>query len=806
MFAFLVWRHCVPLLRVAEGGVTREMEQPVATPHNGAGMRFGGQARRRDDALDKPASSCCLEAPMNDLDIFPFHVLCGAYQGEGLAIPPFGRFEVGAPSRGREPKWLTGLLEASGPADLASLSSNSWAVIELGVDDFARLDLVKTGGLSSRVVRFRSGFVRYRGERRTALDVFAAVTSGATSSALLSLQDRTGIARIGTYGNAIAGDESFARAGRRGVATCGRRGLAMAGDGGTAQAADGGLAIVESGGVARAGERGVVLVQTGRGGIAVAGDEGLALSLAPDSAVQGGRESVVVLREGGASMSVGPQGIGVSAGSVNAIDVHDGGVAVHAAPLVPGALFRLGRDALLIFQVQGAGGRIAFRALAPASEDVRAGVIHEYAVRGILSREGLSQRYLDITANPMEEMPTVGLEPHGELPRLPATVSAAVEFATQGPWWDAASAHDPQAWILPQPLEDKDLVVLTRALPAAELEAGRTDGGWWLGAPWGRGDAGLLPGAPCALVRVDGTYEGRSKPSGAIAFRRGTAFYRGTLRGALAALCAMGRDPQWGLRLALAGSGGIARVPVGFVEIAPLPDIVDETERHPLQAAAATVVRGDRAIGPHPTLAIAGDEGWAISGGEAHAGRGGFACVFGRGVARAGQGGLAIAERGRAVAGDGGIAWSRPACGDAGLSRHVSGGGQAEAGSLGVAIAGLDGAVATTQDRGISVAMAAGTAHCGANGVAVGGGAGAVQAGGGDGAVVVARRGRVQGKAGTLLVAQDEPSGRWVWGVVGENGIAPDTDYIASKGRLEPWATTKAMRAPKQRRPDSRST
>ena len=53
MLGSLVRHHCVPLLRVAGGGVTREMEQPVATPHNGAGMRFGGQVRRRDDALDR---------------------------------------------------------------------------------------------------------------------------------------------------------------------------------------------------------------------------------------------------------------------------------------------------------------------------------------------------------------------------------------------------------------------------------------------------------------------------------------------------------------------------------------------------------------------------------------------------------------------------------------------------------------------------------------------------------------------------------------------------------------------------------
>lgn len=733
---------------------------------------------------------------MAELKTFPFYVLCGVTQGWWLRIPPFGRFEL-VPAKGTVPVWLTGLLEASGPAYLAHLTCPLWAVIELDVDDHAKLDLIKDGTVSERIVRFRSGFVVYRGDRRTALDVFTTMTSGAAaSSPLRSLQDKTGVARTGNYGVAIAGDEGFAEAGRYGSAECGAFGVAMAGDRGSAQAGAYGLAVAGEGGVAKAGNGGVAVRRFGSGGMAEVGDSGVAASQEAECAVKGGRGSVVVSQAGG-QMFVGPEGIGVAIMPVKAVVVSDDALAIHRAPLEPGTLIWLGRSATLIFRERVVGLAGVARSISTESEEVRAGAVYEYTERGFRLIPDLTRSYFDSVDEPeMEYLPP------DDSPQPSVETKDVTFFGTQRPWWDEAFSHDSKAFILKEAIGEADLVVLTRVIADAELKAGRTDGGWWLGAPWGQGDAGLQPGAPCALVRVEGAHELRQEQGEAVAFRSGTMLYRGTLRGALAALCALGKDPQWGSRVALAKGGGTARVPVGLVEVPEPPEMVDETERRPLDKPDVVVLRGDRTIGAQPSLAIAREDGWAICGGEAHAALGGMACAFGYGVAYAYIKGVAICERGRAVADQfSNIAWSRLVHGDeVGIHGGITG-GQAVAGSDGVAVASRDGGSATTTGlKGISVAMAAGVAVCRGGGVAIGAGKGSVQAQGGRMSVVVTRHGRVRGEEYALLVARDEHSGQWVCGVVGRQGIAPNVDYVARDGRLEPWLVSKTALQQRRRR------
>lgn len=735
-----------------------------------------------------------LEVSVAELKTFPFYVLCGVTQGWWRRIPPFGRFEL-LPAKGTVPVWLTGLLEASGPAYLAHLTCPSWAVIELDVEDHAKLDLIKDGTLSERIVRFRSGFVVYRGDRRTALDVFATMTSGAAaSSPLRSLQDKTGVARTGDYGVAMAGDEGFAEAGRYGSAECGAFGVAMAGERGTALAGSHGLAVAGDGGVAKAGNGGVAVRRAGSGGMAEVGDSGVAIAQEAECAVKGGRGSVVVLQVGG-QMFVGPEGIGVAIMPVKTVVVSDDALAIHRPPLEPGTLIWLGRNATLIFRERFAGQWRGARSISTESEEVRAGAVYEYTERGFRLIPDLTRSYFDS----VDELETEYLPPD-DSPKPSVETKDFPFFGTQRPWWDEAFSHDSEAFILKEAIGEADLVVLTRAIPDADLKAGRTDGGWWLGAPWGQGDVGLQPGAPCALVRVEGAHELRQEQGGAVAFRSGTTLYRGTLRGALAVLCALGKDPQWGSRVALAKRGETARIPVGFVEVPKPPEMVDETERPPLDKPDVVVLRGDRAIGAQPSLAFAREYGWAICGGEAHAAWGGMACAFGHGVAYAYVKGVAICESGRAVSDHySSIAWSRLVHGDeVGIHGGITG-GQAVAGPRGVAVASRDGGSATaTGLRGVSVVMAAGVAVCGGAGVAIGAGKGSVQAQGGRMSVVVARHGRVRGDKYALLVARDERSGHWVCGLVGQDGIAPNVDYVARNGRLEPWLVSKT--APKQRR------
>ncbi|MEP9368775.1 hypothetical protein [Xanthobacter sp. VNH20] len=732
---------------------------------------------------------------MPELKTFPFYVLCGVTQGWWLRIPPFGRFEV-VPAKGTVPVWLTGLLEASGPAYLAHLTCPLWAVIELDVDDHAKLDLIKDGTLSERIVRFRSGFVVYRGDRRTALDVFTTMTSGAAaSSPLRSLQAKTGVARTGDYGVAIAGDEGFAQAGRYGSAECGAFGVAMAGERGTALAGSHGLAVAGDGGVAKAGNGGVAVRRFGSGGMAEVGDSGVAAAQEAECAVKGGRGSVVVLQVGG-QMFVGPEGIGVAIMPVKTVVVSDDALAIHRPPLEPGTLIWLGRNATLIFRERFGGQWRGTRSISTESEDVRAGAVYEYTEHGFRLIPDLTRSYFDS----VDELETE-YSPPDDSPKPDVETEDFPFFGTQRPWWDEAFSHDSEAFILKEAIGEADLVVLTRAIPDADLKAGRTDGGWWLGAPWGQGDAGLQPGAPCALVRVEGAHEVCQEQGGVVAFRSGTTLYRGTLHGAVAALHALGKAPQWGSRLALAERGETARVPVGFVEVPSPPEMVDETERHPLEKPDVVVLRGDRAIGAQPSLAIARAEGWAICGGEAYAGREGMACAFGHGVARADQRGLAICERGRAVVEKAGIAWSRLVHGDdLGVHGGVTGGQAITNGWEGVAVASRDGGSAATGIKGISVVMAAGVAVCGGGGAAIGAGKGSVQAQGGRLSVVVARHGRVRGDKYALLVARDKHSGQWVCGLVGQDGIAPNVDYVARNGRLEPWLVSKTALQQRRRR------
>ncbi|HEV7328328.1 MAG TPA: hypothetical protein VGN91_24985 [Bosea sp. (in: a-proteobacteria)] len=746
---------------------------------------------------------------MRKLNAFPCFVLCGPFQGYGPALPAFGRFErIEWPmySRGdfTRPLRFTGMLDLDGPHALAYLHDSEWAVVQIDRDDPCDWVKREDGTVEPGLVCFASGFVLFRGPRRTALNIFTAYKSGMPLKTPLSaFQDRTGVASAGDFGVAIAGDEGFARAGFCGVAQAGmaeRRGssdifaevdwsgywafgVALAGVRGNASAGREGIAVVESGGHARAAHSGVAIARRhprkigiarghfGKFSVVEAGGSGIAISQASEGSVTVEAQGVAVATENTRWLAVGRGGIGVAQGDVEQLDIADDALVV-AAGLESAIRFRLGRRATLIMRHRRTEGVV--RVFTTCGGNLEPKV---YSYWDDELHEESTDRLGSVDIEPWESEKDDAVS---------LSKSPAPAFPSGLPWWVAARNHDPEAEILQEPIREGEIVVLCGNIPAAELAAGRKDGKLWLGALMGQGDLPLSDGAQCCLVRVEGEHalgQGRGEMVG---FRQGTALYRGTLRGAVASLRAVGADKVLDGHIALAGPGGVARVASRMDPVPlPPPHPADIEERY--YGTPSNLLRGDRTIGRYPSLAVAGDEGFAICDGEAHAGDRGVACTRGLGVARAGANGLALCENGRAIAGESGIALSLPLT----YPGELDHGGQAVAGEHGIAIAEWNGTTAIAGESGIAIARgpSGGQARAGDLGVAIGAGGEQVAVHGGGHAVVVAKRGRVSGFDGALLVAWDEATKRWVHGLVGRDGIEPGVAYVARNGRFEPWTS-----------------
>ncbi|MEP9367935.1 hypothetical protein [Xanthobacter sp. VNH20] len=728
---------------------------------------------------------------MQKLDDFPYLVLSSATQSYDLALPSFGRFEriewpLDSEGEFKRPLRFTGLLDLEAPHALAHLDSLVWAVVQIDQDDPCEWAAGEDGTMQPGVVRFASGFVLFRGARETALSIFAAYKSGASLKTPLSaFQDRSGVAIAGDYGTAIAGDEGFARAGFCGLAKAGtpgtlnpRRplreveyssfGVALAGVRGTAFAGTAGVAVVESGGTARAGNCGVAIARSGGNLCTVeVGREGIAISRATDGMVIAGDKAVAVASSGGRWLKVGHGGIGVAMKHMETLVIADEALVIAAASQ-HNSRVRLGRQATLICRL---GADSGFTRITTCGGALEPGT---YSIwNGELTRHTRDENVevLDISFLAWKEKAKA---------RAP---SQAPTFASGVPWWEAARSHDPLAEILPEAMQEGQIILLCADIPSAELEAGRKDGEWWLGAPFGQGELPLIDGALCCLVRVEGEHAFEQGGGEAVCFQRGTALYRGSLRGAVAALRAIGADTALDGHVALAGHGGVARVPSRMEPMPPPPPSHLYHTDELIVETPYNVLRGDRTMGRDTTLAVAGDEGFAICDGEAHAGDYGVARVTGLGVARVGRGGLAFCETGRALAGELGIALSRRSGGERRTSSGLAAGGW-----CGIAISEPDGSAAIAGNGGIAIAMGTGMARVGTHGVAIGPTSKTVDLHGGSDSVVVARDGRVSGDNRALLVAWDAGTERWIAAEVGRNGLEPGIPYVARNGRFEPEA------------------
>lgn len=744
---------------------------------------------------------------------FPFYVLCGADQGSYSKLPAYGRFKIWTPEP-YDPDWYRGLPKLDGPHDLAFLDSCLWAVVELGGTDHFDVDYTEDGAEIAGLARFRTGFALFRGDRQTALEIFAAMTGrAAPSTPLLSRQDRTGVAIAPDNGVAIAGDEGFARAGRNGLAEAGAggvlagrpdefdrgtRGVALAGYDGTAIVGVGGLALVDSGGRAQAGADGIAVARPGTGSTVEVGSGGVAVSLADKGIVKAGEKAVAVAREGGFMLEIGPRAIGVATRSVSRLVIDDGALVVHSA-FTGRCAVRLGHTATLIFRDPELDN--TFRILSTATGDLPPP--GEYFYEWGSWRPSTDSDLRSWTPSSYQ----IEFAKAERAARYDAPAPPAPSFETRGPWWEAARDHDDEAEIHPEAVGDGAIVVLTSNIPAADLAAGRSDGRWWFGSPWGQRAGNLTEGVLCCLVRIEGETSAGEGDDDAVGFRNGTALYRGSLRGAVAALRAMGAEVAWGDRIALAGHGGVARVQAGRVMMSVYPEHgsepVEDTSRPDHLYSNPVVLRYDPSVERFPSLAVAGDDGFAIADSEAHAGRRGVACVSEGGIARTGAHGLALCERGLARAGERGVAWSRSAEYELHNFEFPSLRGEAVVGWGGVAVASLPGAAAISGPDGVAVAMTTGRARAGDDGIAIGSGSGMVEAHGGRNALVIARQGRVRGGDGALLVAWDKGTGRWIHATVGQNGIEPGVRYVASNGRLEPWQTIVSVKKRSKSRPRS---
>lgn len=709
----------------------------------------------------------------------PLHLLCGARQDVGRGIvwlPAFGRFALD--DEHSQYPGLVGLPGGLGDPGFAGLRSAVWAIVRLDAGDAAEALVFEDGPFEG--LRFRSGFVVHRGGRRSALDLLTRLgcDPAGWAGGLLRFSGADGVAVAGPDGFAEAGDEGLAFAGPRGEARCGCSGMARAGAGGTAEGGDGALAVVGRLGSARCGTGGLAVAQSDA--VAVAGADGVAVALGRDCVVEAGWGGAAIAEGPARLVRVGRAGIGIVRASAKAIAVDEDGLCLHPGPLATYTLVRLGRGAVLLHGVQDGG---PLRQVVGGSDCAPDGGTFVF-------RDGSwypAAWEIDIYALDPDRGWAVTDE-DAEASRRPVAPDLRAPPQDQ-PWWRVAAYHDPASRCAERWPAPGDTVVLTRPVPdAAQDEEGRVARDW-MGLPWGQGDLSLPEGSTCMLVRIETPSEADER--GAVSCRGGDILYHGNLRGAVAALVAMGADPEgMGLDIALAGEGGVARVNPGRNPTGGSPmasqGVMEEDETDPDNWTDVPMLTGDPARPIRPSLAVAGPAGIAICAGEAHADADGVAWALERGSARVRGSGIAVGDFGRAVAGTDGIAWIRaPTTPWGRFGRRWPGAPpQAEVCSRGLAVCAVPGGRATAAAAGIAVVAEGGSATCGTLGLAVCLSSGGLASGGRD-AVAVAARGNVCGLAGALLVARDE-TGRWIHGRVEEDGLAEGVPYVAAGGRFVP--------------------
>jgi hypothetical protein len=146
--------------------------------------------------------------------------------------------------------------------------TSKWLVVEIDLKEAVML-----GGKC----KFRSGAVKFAGDKKSATDYLIANEPQAAGVAVIGATLAVGdnqAATVGALGTATAGYSGTATAGYRGTATAGYSGTATAGDSGTATAGYRGTATAGYRGTATAGDSGTATA--GYSGTATAGYSGTA--------------------------------------------------------------------------------------------------------------------------------------------------------------------------------------------------------------------------------------------------------------------------------------------------------------------------------------------------------------------------------------------------------------------------------------------------------------------------------------------------------------------------------------------------
>ena len=253
----------------------------------------------------------------------PAFVLCGANRtgrqcSRHHSLPTYGPIVVKEWNPDPQaPGGFRGLPWGVGDPVAAFLDDPEWAVIRIDDPDGPiPIPSVEGSGTSIAAVKFQTGTVFYWGDRRGAVETL--IQHGAEPqrmSVRLALPGENGVADVGAYGVAVAGTSGMARGGERShvFVDSGYGGIAVSGHHGRAQAlCFHGIAIVGEYGEANAGEEGLaascdfgVRLSAGRGGVAIAiqsagrikvGVSGAAVALRGVERFEGASNSITVVR------------------------------------------------------------------------------------------------------------------------------------------------------------------------------------------------------------------------------------------------------------------------------------------------------------------------------------------------------------------------------------------------------------------------------------------------------------------------------------------------------------------------------
>jgi hypothetical protein len=331
---------------------------------------------------------------------------------------------------------LTGLVSGAGSPLLADFQhGRDWLVVSVAAADAAIIDDI-WGPISA--VRFKRGFVVYRGDRRGALETLILLRADPSKMTVqLALPTHQGVAIAGEWGVAIGGRWGYAKSGDNGIALVGDYGVAQSGTSGEATV-DGsyGLAVAGSGGSATTDFGGISIIRGSRGR-ACTGDQGVAVGLRDVEQLQTQQRGVAVA-----------QG---QAGFVQTGD--DSVVVVGAADTKSGPQFRVGNRSLVVCRGIGGGA---------------SGVSFAIGVAGLRGFEANGTYQLcDGQFRPCALMASTFVRasvtaPHEEFALATLEPSSECTLGAGEPWWTYARTASPEASVaevLPSPTA---IVVLQR--------------------------------------------------------------------------------------------------------------------------------------------------------------------------------------------------------------------------------------------------------------------------------------------------------------------------------------------------------